>query len=128
MFTTLLSVAAGGAIGASMRYGLSLLIGGTMAWPLWAATLLANILGCAVMGGLAAYLMAHPQYEVWRPFMLIGLCGALTTFSSFTLDSFTLFDKGAYGTLVTYISLSVFSSLFVFFAAYYLVRLGMGGK
>ena len=128
MFTTFLSVAAGGAIGASMRYGLSLLIGGTMAWPLWVATLLANILGCAVMGGLAAYLMAHPQYEVWRPFMLIGLCGALTTFSSFTLDSFTLFDKGAYGTLVTYISLSVFSSLFVFFAAYYLVRLGMGGK
>ena len=99
-----------------------------MAWPLWAATLLANILGCAVMGGLAAYLMVHPQYEVWRPFMLIGLCGALTTFSSFTLDSFTLFDKGAYGTLVTYISLSVFSSLFVFFAAYYLVRLGMGVK
>lgn len=128
MFTTFLSVAAGGAIGASMRYGLSLLIGGTMAWPLWAATLLANILGCAVMGGLAAYLMAHPQYEVWRPFMLIGLCGALTTFSSFTLDSFTLFDKGAYVTLVTYISLSVFSSLFVFFAAYYLVRLGMGVK
>ena len=128
MFTTFLSVAAGGAIGASMRYGLSLLIGGTMAWPLWAATLLANILGCAVMGGLAAYLMAHPQSEVWRPFMLIGLCGALTTFSSFTLDSFTLFDKGAYGTLVTYISLSVFSSLFVFFAAYYLVRLGMGVK
>ena len=128
MFTTFLSVAAGGAIGASMRYGLSLLIGGTMAWPLWAATLLANILGCAVMGGLAAYLMVHPQYEVWRPFMLIGLCGALTTFSSFTLDSFTLFDKGAYGTLVTYISLSVFSSLIVFFAAYYLVRLGMGVK
>lgn len=128
MFTTFLSVAAGGAIGASMRYGLSLLIGGTMAWPLWAATLLANILGCAVMGGLAAYLMVHPQYEVWRPFMLIGLCGALTTFSSLTLDSFTLFDKGAYGMLVTYISLSVFSSLFVFFAAYYLVRLGMGVK
>ena len=128
MFTTFLSVAAGGAIGASMRYGLSLLIGGTMAWPLWAATLLANILGCAVMGGLAAYLMVHPQYEVWRPFMLIGLCGALTTFSSFTLDSFTLFDKGAYGTLVTYISLSVFSSLIVFFTAYYLVRLGMGVK
>lgn len=128
MFTTFLSVAAGGAIGASMRYGLSLLIGGTMAWPLWAATLLANILGCAVMGGLAAYLMVHPQYEVWRPFMLIGLCGALTTFSSFTLDSFALFDKGAYGTLVTYISLSVFSSLFVFFAAYYFVRLGMGVK
>ena len=128
MFTTFLSVAAGGAIGASMRYGLSLLIGGTMAWPLWAATLLANILGCAVMGGLAAYLMVHPQYEVWRPFMLIGLCGALTTFSSFTLDSFTLFDKGAYGTLVTYISLSVFSSLIVFFTAYHLVRLGMGVK
>lgn len=128
MFTTFLSVAAGGAIGASMRYGLSLLIGGTMVWPLWAATLLANILGCAVMGGLAAYLMVHPQYEVWRPFMLIGLCGALTTFSSFTLDSFTLFDKGAYGTLVTYISLSVFSSLIVFFTAYYLVRLGMGVK
>lgn len=128
MFTTFLSVAAGGAIGASMRYGLSLLIGGTMVWPLWAATLLANILGCAVMGGLAAYLMVHPQYEVWRPFMLIGLCGALTTFSSFTLDSFTLFDKGAYGTLVTYISLSVFSSLIVFFTAYHLVRLGMGVK
>ena len=87
--TMIAAVAAGGAIGAVLRYGVSLGVAAGLfgiAGPL--ATLLVNIAGSGLMGCLAGAIasgMVLP--ETWRGFFTIGLLGALTTFSSFALDA-----------------------------------------
>ena len=93
--TMIAAVAAGGAIGAVLRYGVSLSVGAGLfgiAGPL--ATLLVNIAGSGLMGcltGAIASGMVLP--EAWRGFFAIGLLGALTTFSSFALDVGQLWHK-----------------------------------
>ena len=96
--TMMAAVAAGGAIGAVMRYSVSLIIGAGVfgiSGPL--ATLVVNIVGSALMGCLASSIavgMVLP--EAWRGFLAVGVLGALTTFSSFALDAGQLWNtKGA---------------------------------
>ncbi len=78
----------GGALGTLTRYGLS-----TLALRWWGSrfpygTLLVNILGCFIIGAAAAFSAAkfslNPQ---WRLFLMAGFCGALTTFSTFILET-----------------------------------------
>ena len=87
--TMIAAVAAGGAIGAVLRYGVSLSVGAGLfgiAGPL--ATLLVNIAGSGLMGCLAGAVAAGMVLPgAWRGFFAIGLLGALTTFSSFALDA-----------------------------------------
>ncbi|WP_338143862.1 fluoride efflux transporter CrcB [Bowmanella dokdonensis] len=90
-------IAAGGAMGACLRYFISQL---TMQWfgkgfPF--GTLIVNILGSCMIGiiyGLieSEYVGAHP----WRTFLSIGFIGALTTFSTFSLDTLLLMQQGAW--------------------------------
>ena len=85
--TMIAAVAAGGAIGAVLRYGVSLSFGAGLfgiAGPL--ATLLVNIAGSGLIGCLAGGVasgMVLP--EAWRGFFVIGLLGALTTFPALRL-------------------------------------------
>ena len=92
-----LLVALGGAIGASLRYGAGLLftgLGGVAG--VW-ATLFVNVVGCAIMGALAAWMAVRSPAigdTVWL-FLGIGVLGAFTTFSSFSRDAVSLFvDAG----------------------------------
>ena len=93
--TMIAAVAAGGAIGAVLRYGVSLRVGAGLfgiAGPL--ATLLVNIAGSGLMGCLAGGIAAGMVLpEAWRGFFAIGLLGALTSFSSFVLDAGQLWQK-----------------------------------
>ncbi|WP_108651738.1 fluoride efflux transporter CrcB [Dongshaea marina] len=90
-------VALGGAIGACMRFGISEL----MAWLLGRGfpygTMTVNILGSLIMG-LMVSLIQHQWLSgiPWRPFIMVGLLGALTTFSSFALDNILLLEQGAF--------------------------------
>lgn len=76
----------GAALGALLRWGLALWLN-----PLFAAfafgTLVANYLGCFIIGILTALIWQFPQisYE-WRLFLITGFLGSLTTFSSFTAE------------------------------------------
>ena len=86
-----LMVAAGGALGAAGRYGISLL-----PWrgefPL--LTLCTNFLGALAIGfvvGLAGPRRLSPS---WTLFWKTGVCGGFTTFSTFSLESFTLLERG----------------------------------
>ena len=85
--TMIAAVAAGGAIGAVLRYGVSLSVGAGLfgiAGPF--ATLLANIAGLGLMGCLAGAVAAGMVLpEAWRGFFAIGLLGALTTFPALCL-------------------------------------------
>jgi len=108
-----LLVALGGAIGASSRYGLS-------AWALRQfgagfpmGTLLANIIGSALMGVLMGWLASKSveSAQSLKLFLGVGILGGFTTFSAFTLESFVMLEKKAYGAYVGYVSASVVLSL-----------------
>ena len=120
-----LAVAAGGAIGAMLRYAVAQVTAVGMfgiAGPM--ATLAVNIAGSAIMGlvaGLAASGFILP--EVWRGFLAVGLLGALTTFSSFALDAGALFQKQGLAMACIYVGLSVCLSLASFALCFWLVRM-----
>ena len=120
-----LAVAAGGAIGAMLRYAVAQVIAVGMfgiAGPM--ATLAVNIAGSAIMGlvaGLVASGFILP--EAWRGFLAVGLLGALTTFSSFALDAGALFQKQGLAMACIYVGLSVCLSLASFALCFWLVRM-----
>ncbi|MCF6228554.1 MAG: CrcB family protein [Planctomycetes bacterium] len=91
----LLLVCLGGAFGSGMRYGtdralLHWLPERAAAFP-W-ATLLVNSVGCFAIGLGTAMLTASQGESAnsWRLFLLVGLCGGLTTFSAFAMQSIEL--------------------------------------
>lgn len=96
-FVTCLYVMAGGAIGTFARYALSL-------WALpfsrelpW-GTIVINILGSFLIGFFGTLTLAHGRYPVtenFRLFVMIGICGGFTTFSSFSLQTLDLIRSGA---------------------------------
>ena len=107
------AVAGGGALGAMLRYSVSLLTGaGFFGINGPVATLIVNVCGSGLM-----------VPEAWRAFIAIGLLGALTTFSSFSLDAGALYQKQGLGMAVVYIALSLCLSLGSFALCYWLVRL-----
>ena len=111
------AVAAGGALGAMTRYAVSLAVGSGIfgvAGPL--ATLAVNVAGSAIMGGFAGAVAAGLVVpEMWRGFIAIGFLGALTTFSSFALDTGTVLARQGHMTTILYVGLSVGLSLTAFF-------------
>ncbi|WP_428240895.1 fluoride efflux transporter CrcB [Gynuella sp.] len=91
----LLAVAAGGACGAMCRYMLAQLTRNWMAHGLPVGTLLANIIGSFVMGlAFIWFTLKYPLLGHWRTLIQVGFLGALTTFSSFALESVLLWDQG----------------------------------
>ena len=124
MIHTMIFVAIGGAFGAMARYGLGIYIATLPASvPSFVVTLTVNVIGCAMMGMMASLLLFYPAMGTTiRPFVMIGFLGALTTFSSFALDSFQLLEKQQYTLLALYMTASFVVSLLAFFASYHLMK------
>ncbi len=87
-------IAAGGAVGALLRYGVSGLsyriAGAGFPW----GTLSVNLIGSFFIGLLWALAERYPFSPRATPFLFIGVLGAFTTFSTYTLESFNLFRDG----------------------------------
>lgn len=97
MFQSIFLVSAGAAIGASLRWGLGLWLNSLFS-SLAFGTLVANFIGCFLMGILVAVFWMFPQFSSeWRLFLVTGFLGALTTFSSFSGEVIELFFKEEWG-------------------------------
>ena len=123
----IISVGAGGALGAIARYLVGMAISHHLPNHGWLATLSVNIVGCFAMGIMAAILIESPSVSpAVRSFVMIGFLGALTTFSSFALDIHILLDKQGFMAGAGYLITSVGLSLAMFFAGMWLFRAGSG--
>lgn len=110
--TNLLLVAAGGAIGASLRHlsGIAALrlMGAAFPW----GTLFVNVLGSFIMGLFIAWMVKKTGFSNdVRLFFATGVLGGFTTFSAFSLDVANMVERGAMGSAFVYIVASVIISL-----------------
>lgn len=120
-----LYVACGGAFGSWLRFlvgrGWSAALGPVRAGAFPYGTLTVNIAGSLLMGLLAGSLARFGQGtgmhgEATRLLLAVGVLGGFTTFSSFSLDTITLIERGNVGTAALYCGLSLaagFASLFL---------------
>jgi len=120
-----LLVALGGALGSLARYfgseAITALAGTAFPW----GTVLVNITGCLLIGVLAgggALLPRSMPPSFVREFFIIGICGGYTTFSSFSLQTFLLFETGHAARAVANVVASVVLCLLATWAGYALAR------
>ena len=111
---TILLVMGGGAMGALARYQLGRLSGHMMPGALWPwGTFAANIVGGFAMGLLAGWLARFSSVsgEPVRLFLGVGVLGGFTTFSSFSLETVLMLERGQYGMAMAYAVLSVLGAV-----------------
>lgn len=119
----LLFVAAGGAMGASLRYLVSVGSARVFGTGFPVGTLAVNIIGCFTMGAFIALLAVRLQgSEALRLFVATGFLGGFTTFSAFSLDFTVLWERGETGLALFYAGASVVLSLLAVAAGLWLVR------
>ncbi|HUO90941.1 MAG TPA: fluoride efflux transporter CrcB [Rhizomicrobium sp.] len=118
----LLAVALGGALGSLLRY---LLAGAVQSPvnPFPIGIMVVNVTGAFVMGVIvelsALKLQISPEV---RAFLTVGILGGYTTFSTYSLDSALLIERGAYGSAALYIVGSAALSILALFAGLWVVR------
>ena len=106
---TILCVAAGGACGAVLQFGVQALTSGN-AFP-W-GTFLVNTAGCPAIGLAIGALSGGAWFEsAGRPFLVTGVLGAFTTFSAFSADTILLVEQGRLGSAAAYVFGSVATCL-----------------
>lgn len=109
MLERLIAIAGGGAIGSLARYLLSSWVEGYFEnrnFPV--GIFVCNVLGSFVIGIIIGFMINKTEPSaVWRLFLVVGLCGGFTTFSSFSLDTISLLRSGAVGMAMMNITFSV---------------------
>jgi len=121
---TYLAIAFGGALGALSRYWITVSIerfNGT-GFPL--GTFMVNLLGSFLIGLL--YILFAEKLSVadqWRPVIITGFLGAMTTFSTFSLDALLLFQQGQYNTALFYVLSSVMICIFAAYVGMQIARM-----
>lgn len=120
---TFLFIAAGGAIGAILRYLVSgFVIKITGAEYFW-GTVAVNLIGCFLIGlawGVFSNLEINPNIKM---FVFTGFLGAFTTFSTFAIDNFHLYRNGELPLLAVNVAVSNITGIFLVFAGYYVSKI-----
>jgi len=118
----LLLVVIGGGIGAGIRHltniGALRLVGPNYPW----GTMVINIVGSFAMGLFIATLMRRGGSNELRLFVATGIFGGFTTFSAFSLDFATLWERGATIPALGYALASVVGAIVALFAGLWLAR------
>ncbi len=124
MIRMVLAVTCGGVIGTLLRFAISTWV--STQWPrqFYLATLAVNLIGCLLIGYLYATFLLRPEISPeLRGALIIGFLGALTTFSSFSLDALRLLESGQVAIAFGYLASSVLGGLLAAWAGLVLARL-----
>lgn len=122
MLWNVIQVALGGAAGAALRYltGIGVLrLSGQGGLPLGVITV--NVLGSFLMG-VFMVVAAERNLSHLSPLMMTGFLGGFTTFSAFSLETVTLFERGETGQAAAYILISVVVSIAALVAGLWITR------
>lgn len=115
---SLLYIALFGALGSLARYGVGVWVRSLgVAFPY--GTLIVNVVGCLVLGFVSTLALENRVSETVRLAVVVGFCGAFTTFSTFELEVFNTLLEGRIWVAVLY----VVSSLLLGFLAVFLGRM-----
>lgn len=120
-FQAIMLVGTGGALGAVLRYGVSLLIKAGSGFP-W-ATLSVNVIGSLAMGLVMGWVGRQGAGgESVRLFLAVGLLGGFTTFSAFSMELIGLLEKRDLLAAFGYVGGSIVAGAAAFVLAYGLAR------
>jgi CrcB protein len=85
----------GGGIGSLMRYAIGLVSAKFISTEFPVATLISNTLSCLILGVVMLFIVPKFTEANWiHPLVVIGVCGGFSTFSTFSLETLTLFQNG----------------------------------
>lgn len=117
-------VALGGAVGASMRYSVTQLVGRWAGHGFPLGTMMVNIIGSFCMGALVSWLAGKAEGgQSLHLVFATGLLGGFTTFSAFSLDAYTLLTRGLYSQAGLYMAGSLVIALAALVAGIWAGRL-----
>jgi CrcB protein len=119
---TLLAVGVGGGIGALARFYVAAAVqpaGALFNWGIFVVNITGGLLMGIIVEASALKLNLPPDL---RTFLTVGILGGYTTFSTFSLDSALLLQKGEYALAAAYMTGSVVLSILALFAGLWLVR------
>ena len=118
----ILAVGAGSFIGGAARYIVSLAMKGIGKGFPW-ATLAVNLVGSLMIGLLWGLLSRNAAENTsWGLFLTVGLCGGLTTFSTFSKEALAMLQTGQIWGFASYIALSILAGIALVALGYYIGR------
>lgn len=124
MIKNVLLIGLGGFIGSIARYFVSMLNLSVSFFSIPAGTLLVNVSGSLLIGLLTGIAEKSTLLTAeWRMFLMVGLCGGFTTFSTFAGENLMLIHNGQVFSLILYTALSIFLGFLAVFLGYALTNL-----
>jgi CrcB protein len=124
MWKTILLTGTGGFIGSVARYFVSRLNLLVPFWSIPLGTLLVNITGSFAIGLLTGVAERSPLLtHEWRLFLMVGVCGGFTTFSTFSNENLSLMHNGQYIQVMLYPGLSILLGFGAVYLGYTLAKI-----
>lgn len=118
----LIIVGLGGFVGSALRYGTYLLTAKHYIDKPFISTLIVNLVGCLLIGLLSGSVVKLSNQS--SLFLIAGVCGGFTTFSTFALDGLKMIKEGMIAQFILYASISMVGGLILCLLGFYLTNKG----